>query len=224
MNVLDNDAIGNSYPGGLEIKNGIVQGTTTADFTGTGVLIMSGGLYQINVPTSTSIVPRLDGAYSLTGGVIELNATADQTLRGNRDYFNLKISGANITGIDDKTLSDAITISNNLEITGTPIFDTENKGMTGSAGLKMDGGRLRMAKLNTTLPELDATTIGQSYAITGGTIEWYGSNASQTHSLRGTYGLSNININYNNIELNSTAANVAALKANVGHFCVIPMF
>jgi hypothetical protein len=213
--ITNNDAIGNSYPGGLEIKNGIVQGTTTADFTGTGVLIMSGGLYQINVPTTTSIVPRLDGAYSLTGGVIELNAIADQTLRGNRDYFNLKISGANTTGIDDKTLSDAITISNNLEITGTPIFDIENKGMTGSAGLKMDGGRLRMAKLNTTLPELDATTIGQSYAITGGTIEWYGSNASQTHSLRGTYGLSNININYNNIVLNSTAANVAALKANV---------
>lgn len=120
-----------------------------------------------------------------------------------------------ILGTNDKTLSDAITISNNLEITGTPIFDIENKGMTGTAGLKMDGGRLRMAKLNTTLPELDAMTIGQSYAITGGTIEWYGSGATQTHSLRGTYGLSNININYNNIELNSIGANISALAANV---------
>jgi hypothetical protein len=66
---------------------------------------------------------------------------------------------------------------------------------------------------STTLPELSGTAT--AYSLTGGTVEWYGtSSSSQTHSLRGTDGNS-ANINYFNIDINSTGANVGAGGANV---------
>jgi uncharacterized repeat protein (TIGR02543 family) len=188
----------------LDIRSGVFVETETANISGGGDLTMTGGGFKTAVLSSTGAVPQLTGSYTLTGGFIEINATGDQELRGSRDYFDLRISGSNTQGVDDKTVTSAFTIANQLTLTGTPIFDIENKGMTGNAGISMDGGLLRMSKI-TTLPELDG--LSTSYNLSGGTIELYGTSATQTQGLRGTDGNGN-NISYHNVEINADATNL----------------
>lgn len=195
----------------LDIRKGVVVNTDVAHIYGGGDLTITDGGLRTSVLTTTGTVPLLTGTYTLTGGFVELNAAGDQTLRGTRDYYNLIISGSNTAGTDDKTTTSAFTVANQLTITGTPIFDIESYGMTGAAGITMDGGLLRMSKLNTSLPELDGTAT--AYNITGGTAEWYGSGATQSQLIRGTDGNSNT-ISYHNIELNAVGANVP--NYNVG--------
>lgn len=191
--------------GRLHIDSGRVLGSGAADFEGSGFLVMTGGWYQEDVLTSHSITPQLSGAYTLTGGTIELSSAGDQTLRGSRDYNNLMISGSNVLGSDDKTPTSAFTVDSLLTITETPIFDISNLGMTGDAGIEMDGGLLRISKLNDATPEL--TGVNTPYLITDGTIEWYGSSSSQNQLVRGVYGSSSTTVSYHNMEVNSAAAN-----------------
>ena len=205
----------------FEIRQGTVNDNGTnffaaaGDAANTGNLTMSGGLYQFNdnlTLGSALRYPRLSETYTLTGGVIELAATLASTqyqhLRGGKTYYKVKISGGSVAD-GFKRISSAITITNNLEITGaTTIFDIESNGMDGDAGLTMDNGRLRMSKLNTSLPELTGTNT--AYSITGGTIEFYGTNATQQQLIRGNFNTpSPTKISYYNIELNSSAANVS---------------
>jgi hypothetical protein len=208
----------------------------------TGTLYMSPGtLYKIvqgyNTLTTESgssggtYIPRMLGstfAYTLTGGTIELAGTGAshvfQTLRGGRTYKNIKFSGANSTYsyptlTDYKNLSSNTIIDSALIITNDAIVDCiDNSGgpvyFRGPGGLTMSGSgsRMRMKSLNETLPLLAGFTT--PYSLTGGTVEWYGTSSSQTHSLRGTDSNS-VNINYFNVDVNSTGANVGAGGANV---------
>ncbi len=208
----------------------------------TGTLYMSPGtLYKIvqgyNTLTTESgssggtYIPRMLGstfAYTLTGGTIELAGTGAshvfQTLRGGRTYKNIKFSGANSTYsyptlTDYKNLSSNTIIDSTLIITNDAIVDCiDNSGgpvyFRGPGGLTMSGSgsRMRMKSLNETLPLLAGFTT--PYSLTGGTVEWYGTSSSQTHSLRGTDSNS-VNINYFNVDVNSTGANVGAGGANV---------
>ncbi|MBI3233890.1 MAG: T9SS type A sorting domain-containing protein, partial [Bacteroidetes bacterium] len=114
--------------------------------------------------------------------------------------------GANTYGTNRKSNTSSITINRNLYITGTSIFDAENNGVSGNGGLTMDGGLLRISKVSTTLPELTATASGQSYTLTGGKIEIYGTTASQQQTFRAKDGNSNT-INYYNLDFNASAAN-----------------
>ncbi len=202
--------------GRLEIQKGIVIGTTSADFSGTGRLVMSDGEYRISTITGTPLsdyLPQLTGYgnYSLTGGTVHLNgSSAIQILSGTPTYYKLAFSGANTLGTDYKGLSSATTVTNNVTISGTPVVDTEGNTFSGDAGLTMSGGRLRMAKLNETLPQLAG--INNPYVLTAGTVELYGSSASQTHNIRGTYASSNVS--YFNVELNALGANVS--DKNIG--------
>ena len=157
-------------------------------------------------------MPLLTGTYSLSAGFVELNANGDQTLRGAKDYFDLIISGSNSAGTNDKTATSAFTVANKLTITGTPIFDIESKGMTGAAGITMNGGLLRISKVSLTTPEL--TGFATPYSLTGGTVEWYGSSAAQYQNIKGTYGSASTAISYANIEVNAAAANTT--NYNVG--------
>jgi hypothetical protein len=194
--------------GRLDIRKGIVVETAIATITGTGRLVLTDGTFRSSIITTT--LPQLSNYsnYSLLGGTIELNGNGAQTISGapNGGYYNLAI-----TNVGTKSVTSSFSIANNLFIS-SGIFDPANNGITGNAGLTMTGGRFRMSILNQTLPQL--TGITTPYSISGGTIELYGSNNSQTHSLRGTDGNS-ININYFNIDLNSTGANVSAGGANV---------
>lgn len=197
--------------GRLEIVRGTVIGTNSGDFKGSGRLVMSGGEYRISSVTATPIsqhLPQLTGytSYSLTGGTIHLNANnAVQILNNNPLYFNLQFSGTNTLGTDYKGFSGATVISNNVLIEGNSIVDFENNSVTGNAGLTMTGGRLRMAQLSQTLPNLSG--VSTPYSLSAGTVEWYGTSATQNHLIRGTYN-SGVTISYHNIEVNATATNV----------------
>jgi|GEM_PF-6241500 len=200
--------------GRLEIQKGTVVGSAAADFSGTGRLVMTDGTYQMSETGST--LPLLTGYvnYSLTGGTVELNGAGAQTLSSApSSFYNVKISGSNTSGVDEKTISTGtLTINNNLFITATAIFNTASNGVVGNAGLKMDGGRWRFSKI-ATLPELTATAASQSYNLTGGTIEYYGTSNVQQQTIRGTDGNSN-NITYYIIEVNSTGSNITDGNVN----------
>lgn len=192
--------------GKLDIRKGIVLGANTGDFYGTGRLVMGDGTYRISSDNAaTGTVPQLTGAYALTGGTVELNATNTQVLRGSRDYYNLLVSGSNILGTNSKKTSGPLTVSNNLSVTGTAIFDSESSGITGNAGATMTGGRWRISKTTNAQPELSA--VSTPYSLTAGTIEYYGTGSTQQQTIKG--GLA-----YNSIEINATASNFST-DANV---------
>lgn len=208
---------------GLLIIQGTVVGTNSADFFGSGKIEMIGGLYRIQ--TNSGVVPLLSdySNYSLSGGTIELNASGNQELSGAVPFYhNIAVTGANTYLTDAKTVSSSFVVNNNVSISGTSVFDIQNRGMTGNAGLTMTGGRLRMSKLNTSLPELDA--ISTPYSLTGGVIEYYGTNASQQQLIRGgiTYFDIDINASLANYSAPSTAGNVNAASSFVidGEFTV----
>lgn len=189
------DALG----GKLEIRQGTLISPAAAPVTSTGRLVMTGGEYRIGELVTC---PQLTGGYTLTTGTINLDGAGNQILRGGIDYVNLAFSTSGT-----KTLSSALpaaSLNDLVTIQDAAILDVVNNNFDGSSALNMTGtSRFRMSSLNTTLPQLTGT-----YTLTGGTVELYGTGAGQTHSLRGT-------VNYNNVELNSTAASVAATQANV---------
>ncbi|MEX1188759.1 MAG: T9SS type A sorting domain-containing protein [Bacteroidia bacterium] len=190
---------------GLLIKEGTVIGTNTADFFGSAKLEMTGGLYRIQ--TNSGTIPLLSGygSYILTGGTIEMNAIGNQVLSGAiPSFYNLSVTGANIYLTDAKTITSNIIVNNNVTISGTSVFDIENRGMTGTAGLTMNSGRLRMSKLNTSLPELSA--VSTPYNLTGGIIEWYGSSSAQQQQISG-------GISYANMVINALASNYSTPAA-----------
>jgi hypothetical protein len=205
---FSNAATITAFGGRLEIKKGIFIETSSATVTGTGRLVMTDGTYRTSILSTT--LPQLSNYsnYSLTGGTIELNGNGAQTISGapNGGYYNLAVTNAGT-----KSVTSGFSIANNLLISNG-VFDPVNNGIVGNAGVTMTGGRFRMSILNQTLPQL--TGIATTYSLTGGTIELYGSSSSQTHSLRGTDGNSN-SINYFNIELNASGANIGVGGANV---------
>ncbi|MBX7181685.1 MAG: choice-of-anchor D domain-containing protein [Bacteroidia bacterium] len=212
-------------PGTLEIKKGtLLEGGSSSFFDGTGNLTMgtlntASGLYQISSVSASTQYPRLTGTYTLTGGVIELNGTSSssstlQTLKGGKTYYNILISGTS-SGGGYKTVSSALVINNNLEISGSTIFDIGNNGVTGNAGLYMSGSSLlRIGKASfTTLPELAG--ISTPYVLTNGTIEYYGTVTSgSTQLIRGTFNNGASTVNYYNIEINANS-NAGVLRHNV---------
>lgn len=214
--------------GKLDIRKGQFIESTSAYVTGsTGTLYMSPGtLYQIAKGSADAtsayadLIPRMNGGsfpYVLNGGTIELAGSgasdAFQVLRGSQsrpNYINIKYSGSNTYGTNYKALSTATVIDSSLIVTGTTVVDCRTvsnaaASFTGSGGLVMDGGTLRIKKLNDANPELEGTAL--NYNITGGTIEFYGSGSTQIQRLRGTDGNGN-NITYHNIEVNADAMNL----------------
>ncbi|MBX7203584.1 MAG: T9SS type A sorting domain-containing protein, partial [Bacteroidia bacterium] len=198
---------------GLKIIQGTVVGTPSGDFTGNGLLEMTGGLYQSSIVAPT-YSPQLSGGYTLTAGTIELNASGNQVLRGTRDYVNLRFSNSGT-----KTLSSALpvnSIDSLVTIQNSAILDVANNEFSGPAGLTMlNTSYFKMSSLNLTLPQLSG--INRPYLLTGGTVELYGTNSSQTQSLRGTFGSPTTAIAYNNLELNASgiSGNVSVGGANV---------
>ncbi len=177
-----------------------------------GNLIMTGGELKISKISNTTLLPELTGVYNLTGGTIELNGNGSQVIRGTNTYYNLKFSGTNVYGVSYKNPSSTMTINDNLEITDNAILDAIDVSgnavsIQGPGGLTMSGNsRFRMKKLNATLPELTATNPGADYVLSGGTIELYGTDSTQTHSLNGTKGMGS-DIRYHNVVLNARALN-----------------
>ena len=207
--------------GKLDIRKGQVIETETAFVSGsTGTLYMEPGtLYRVAkgsanaADAANNLIPRVLGGtyqYVLNGGTIELagtGANAFQTIRGTQsrpNYKNLLFSGANTYGADYKNLSTATAVDSSLRITGTSVVDCINStsqaaSFTGTGGLIMDGGTIRIKNTSNTNPELTGSAL--SYNVTGGTIEFYGSGATQNQRLRGGN-------TYHNIVVNADASNL----------------
>jgi len=190
--------------GRLDIRQGIFVETPTTMVSGSGRLVMTDGTFRSSVLSTT--LPQLSGysTYSLTGGTVELNGNGDQVLSGqpNGGYFNLAVTNAG-----NKTITSGFVIANNLNITAGTL-DFANNSVDGNAGITMTGGRLRTSRVSASLPELDG--IATPYSLTGGTIELYGTSATQQHSLRTRYGSPSQPISFFNVDLNASAANVQA--------------
>ncbi len=210
--------------GKLDIRKGqFLESATAYIIASTGTLTMAAGtLYQIPALSSSSsdLIPRMDGvttAYTLNGGTIELSGAGAQTLRGNRTYYNVKFSGSNIYGTNYKNLSTDATINDSLIVTGANTVvncvdaSANAISFSGDGGLVMDGGRIMIKSLNSTQPVLTGITI--PYSLTGGTVEFYGSNASTQQALRATDGNGNT-ISYYNMDINADAANTTAYNVN----------
>jgi len=221
INITNSTSLG-AAGGYLDIIKGTLKEIDDAnDFIieGTGSLLMSDGKYIIPLKSSSSseLIPRLSNSYTITGGEIELSSneqydgatTYGQILRGSRDYYSLTFSGGG-----DKVLSSSLPV-NSLDgevyiYDDNTQLDIENREFSGSADLLMDDNSLfRMNKLSAVLPQLSG-----SYFLAGGTVEIYGTNNSQTHSIRGVDG-SKGTITYNNIEINADDANIDFQDANV---------
>ncbi|AKQ44887.1 hypothetical protein TH63_03425 [Rufibacter radiotolerans] len=188
--------------GRLEIRQGLFKATATADINSTGKLVMTGGIYQINMLNNT--FPLLTGVYELTGGTIELTGSGEQILRG-KTYYNVTIGGDNVGTATSKSISSTTTINQNLTILPNAILDISNKTLKGDGGLTMTGGLFRTNKTTTSVPELNG--IAKPYQLTGGTIEFYGSINGQSQSIRGTYGNNAQKLTYHHVLLTATEAN-----------------
>ncbi|WP_192821635.1 T9SS type A sorting domain-containing protein [Rufibacter sp. LB8] len=190
--------------GRLEIRQGRFITPAGIDVSSSGKLVMTGGVYQIG--TVGVPVPLMTGAYEFYGGALELAGTGDQILKGSKIYYHVIFGGTNTAGVNAKTISSTTTVNHNVTILPNAIVDISNKALKGDAGLTMAGGLFRISKTSGTLPEL--TGKSSPYALTGGTIELYGTVSGQTQSIRGTYGSSQ-KVVYHNLLLNATQANTA---------------
>jgi hypothetical protein len=197
-------------------------------------------IYKGNATAAASyadLIPRMDGVsypYSLQGGQIALTGyTAGnyyQTLRGGRTYPIINFTGG--TGSDYKSISSNVTIDSSLNlgvlhrlegttnaVGSTTIVDCIDASgnpvaFQGNGGFFMapNSPRLRIKKLNVASPELTATNPGTYYFIYAGTLEFYGSGATQQQLIRGNYGpiapaTTPSIISYYKVDINAVAAN-----------------
>jgi hypothetical protein len=183
------------------------------------ILAMNGGVLKVSKTSRNIVLPELKGRYDLKDGTIEFSGNGNQVIRGSIEYFNLKVSGKNYLGTSFKNLSSHTSIQNNLDISDDAILDAvdiagNSVSITGPGGLTMSGNSwFRLKKLNATLPELKASAPGADYKLSGGTIELYGTDSGQTHSLNGSKGFKGADIGYFNVVLNARSLNSKA--ANV---------
>lgn len=197
-------------PGKLVVKKGYIAESATIGqptIDGSGSLEMSGGQLIYNRVGSSLTFPRLTGTYTITGGGIFLNGTTNsasniQQLRGGRTYYDVTLGGASSTG-GYKTVTSAVVINGTLTIPTGEIFDPASSGVSGPGGLTMTGGVFRISKLSNNQPEL-----GGTYTLSGGTVELYGTSASQQQNLRSKDDANNT-ITYASVLVNAAATNPA---------------
>ncbi len=233
----------NSNNGGiLDIRKGkFIETTGEYVFGSDGALKMEPGtLYKIvkgysnplaagpEPASPNNFIPRMNGTYTLNGGTIELGGNSAgnyfQTLRGGKTYENIKYSGSNTyvyptnSSYTYKNLTSNVTINDSLIISENAVLDCIDRSGTaasfeGDGGLVMDGGRMRIKNSSTTQPELKGDNV--PYLLTGGTVEFYGTSATQQQQIRGNFRtiLSPLKINYYNIDINADAANYSTSNA-----------
>ena len=204
-----------SAPGALDIRQGTVIETATAEIVGTGNLTMTGGAYRLvkGVAMGTPpALPQLSGTYSLTGGAVALAGAQNQSLKGGILYNKLRFKNAGT-----KTLTSAISnLPDSVVVGGAAILDLTvsstgvvgSVGLTGVGGLQMSGtSRLRTTRTTATGP---APGMSGEYTLTGGTIEFAHSGMT-IQTVRGNE-VSDPDRTYFNVEV--TGTNVGASSGN----------
>ncbi|MFT3680676.1 MAG: hypothetical protein QM791_10415 [Ferruginibacter sp.] len=187
----------------LTILKGVFQEPSTGGITGSGVLNISAtGTYKTAVPTIT--VPQLTGIYTLAdNSIIELNGTADQTLRGARDYKNLTFSNSGT-----KTVTSApSSIVGTITVANSAILDAENNTMgNGSTNLVMTG----TSKYKTAGTDVKPDA-GGTYSLASGTTIEFSNTAASLENIR----LQNPIPNYSNIIVSGTSVGTSTLTGGI---------
>ena len=195
-------------PGGIDIRQGIFQGSagafaTVSSSTNDIYLTMAAGTtYRLaaltaSLPAGNQNLPQAGGTYTLAPtSVIELIGTGDQILRGSKPYGSITFGGSGT-----KTLSSNVsTVTGTVTIQGAAtIVDVQTNALGGSTtNFTMTDGRFRTARTTDTQPNMDGV-----YNLTGGVVEFYGTTAATTQTIRGAK-------TYFNVEIGADAANTAS--------------
>lgn len=220
---------------GDNIDNSTTGNTLTIDGTldmqmneiitpGAEILISGTGLYRTAHPGGFSDVgssiPSTSAIITLQpGSTVELYAPGNQALTSRGDFKNLIFSGSGFkdpsSGFDyvgTITIKDAAV----LDCTGNPGYNIGGP----NANLVMEDNSRLIVNTTGTQPHMEG-----SYTLTGGTIEFAGSN-STTQSIRSNYGTGPaVDIIYHQIEV--TGSNVGNSNGNtvlgpLGSFIIKP--
>lgn len=139
------------------------------DITIAGSAIFIGGTRTISLGRNWTNYSQ--SGFNEQSSIVDFNGTATQTINtnGGETFYQLrKTAASTLTQLSDVFVqsagSSAYTLSAGTRDAGTFRFHSNASPFNISAGL------LKLARLNTTLPEFDIA----SYNITGGTIELYG--------------------------------------------------
>ncbi len=192
---------------GIIIRKGILDEGTLSGVSGDGYLAMeSGTTYRSSFVTS--VFPGLTDfdRYSITQGTFEMAGAGNQALNN----LPSSIKSLKISGSGTKTLSESIVVDNSLEISGGT-FDIGGFRVTGTGGLTMTGGTLKMGYSGAAIyPELTG-----AYSLTGGTIELNGTTGSGGSQKLRTSSFLSPSIIYNNLIINASEANFTTQNVEV---------
>jgi len=177
-------------------------------YTGGGTITHTGSTVILNGPCPTCLYNS--AAQQITGGAVTLNL---------HNLVVNKSAGSVLQQIGDLRINGTMTIHSG-------IYDAQTNqlrdGAGGPAPLVMTGGELRLARLNTVLPQLSGT-----YTLTGGKVTLYGTGAQTLRGNRSfwdlrfentgvkTLGAGGHTIVKNNLELALTSDYVDANTNNV---------
>lgn len=228
LSLTNNIGIANAttlHPNGgtLEIQKGIVLGTNTGDFKGSGRLVMTDGEYRISTITTTpesDYLPQLSNYsnYNLSGGTVNLNGDDDiQILSGSPTYYNLNFSGTNTYSTlpplppdsNYKGISNATKVSNAITIYEDAIVNVGNKslGATHNPSFTMLNNSRYITDGSGEKPD----TSG-AYSLAPNTVIEYANNSGA-----GIVRIGSPKINYANIEVTGTNVSNNSITTGI-HF------
>ena len=213
------DALG----GKLEIQKGTVSGTTGADFTGSGRLVMTDGEYKISTITATpsaNYLPQLSGysSYSLTGGTVHLNgANATQILSGTPNYYKVAFSGSNTLGTNYKGISSTASVANAINIAETAIVDVKSftLGSSGSPSFTMTDNSRYITDGGGTKPD-----AGGTYSLGAGTTIEFANTGGAGVIRLGSPAIDYANIIVSGTNVSNTSAGTGIKFLSAGTFTV----
>ncbi len=188
----------NTSGGQLDIRQGTFVETSSIGVSGTGSLVMSGGLFKSSILSTT--LPQLTGTYSLTGGTVELNGAGAQVLRGARAYRGLTFSTSGT-----KTVTSAPTsVTGTVLISGSAILDVSINTMGGvGTDITMTGTSRYKTAGTGTKPDAQGTyTLGS-----GTTMEFSNTTATQ-QNIRLSPSYFNIDISGSSVGTSSTGSSI----------------
>ncbi len=184
----------------LQINNGILVETASANITGSGALTMNGGTYRTAVLSTT--LPQLTGAYTFSSSsTLQLNGAGAQVLRGGRDYTNLTFSNSGT-----KTLTSAISnINGTVTIQDAAIVNTENNTFGGATTNLTMTGTARLINAGTTT----RPTISGTYNLASTTTIEFNNSLTTTQPIRAS------GVTYANIDVSGTSVGITTSTASI---------
>ncbi|MGY6561639.1 MAG: beta strand repeat-containing protein [Luteibaculaceae bacterium] len=185
--------------GAQTIANNINYHNLTVTSARNGTVTFNNAVYNIagNLNLNATFS---SGGYNIGSSTFNLNG-ANQTVNSNTPFNNLQFAG---TGI--KTLTGNNVVNGTLSFTANVTATVPTgSSLTGSGGLTMTTGTLRLGTIGQLLPQLTG-----AYSLTGGTIELFGTTNNTAQQLRS-------GITYNNLVLNSNGANSDANFSATGN-------